>query len=389
MIKETVFKPFLQEDDYQAITDSLKLGWLSQGSDTKKFEDAVKEYAQLHDRYVVGVSTGYAALHLALVIAGIKDGDEVITPSLNNIADFQAIENSGAIPVFCDIKDDTLCIDLDKAEKLITHKTKALIFIDYASWQPSYKAIKEFGEKHNLIIIHDAAHSFGWKQNNLYTGNFFDYTMFSFDPVKTITCIDGGILVLKDKEKAQLAQELRIMGMGQPAEINYQNKRAWSYDVKHKGYRYHLANSHAALGFNQLQKIDSIAQKRKQLFITYSQALADCKDMIIPQTDLNDIIPLLYVVRVQSSIRDQFRKELHEQGIETGLHWTPGHKFSYFKHYNHANLKVTNNVFDTFLSLPFHPTVNLETPSRIASIYKKLTHNPFYISHEVERQPIL
>lgn len=379
MIKETVFKPFLEEDDYRAITTSLKNGWLSQGSDTKTFEDAIKNHGQLHDKHVIGVSTGYAALHLALVIAGIKEGDQVITPSLNNIADFQAIENTGATPIFCDIEEKNLCIDLEKAEKLITPQTKALIFLDYACWQPSYEKIKNFGAKHNLIIIHDAAHSFGWQQNGIYTGNFFDYTMFSFDPVKTVTCIDGGILVVKDEQKAKLAQELRIMGMGQPAEINYQNKRAWSYDVQHKGYRYHMANSHAALGYNQLQKIGTITQKRKALFIAYVNALATCPEMIIPQVNLNEIIPLLFVIRVPQYLRDILRTTLNEQNIETGLHWRPGHLFSYFKHLNHDDLKITNLVYGTFLSLPFHPSVNLETPKRIAEIYNKLIteHRPY------------
>ncbi len=115
-----VFKPLIEQEEKQAANNALELGWLGMGSFVNKFEEGIKKYIKCDDRHVVAVSTGHAALHLALLIAGVKPGDEVITPSFNNISDFQAILATGAEPVFCDIHLDTLCIDLFKAELLVT-----------------------------------------------------------------------------------------------------------------------------------------------------------------------------------------------------------------------------------------------------------------------------
>ena len=126
-----VFQPLIDQDEIAASTKALELGWLGMGSYVGEFEKAIQNFLNTSDRYVAAVSTGHAALHLGLMIAGVSVDDEVITPSFNNIADFQAILATGAKPVFCDIDDRTLCIDLDKAEKLITPRTKAIIVMDY------------------------------------------------------------------------------------------------------------------------------------------------------------------------------------------------------------------------------------------------------------------
>src|SRR5436309_1923043 len=121
-----VFQPLIQRDEINASTEALEMGWLGMGSYVGRFEETVKDLIGASDRYVAAVSTGHAALHLAMMTAGVGPGDEVITPSFNNIADFQAIIAVGAAPVFCDIDPDSLCIDLDKAEELVGPKTKAI-----------------------------------------------------------------------------------------------------------------------------------------------------------------------------------------------------------------------------------------------------------------------
>src|SRR5258708_6038207 len=141
-----VFKPLIETDDIAAATGSLEMGWLGMGSYVGQFEQAVKEYLGCDDRYVAAVSTGHAALHLGMIIAGVGPGDEVITPSFNNSADFQAILAVGATPVLCDIDDDTLCIDLDKAAKLITPRTKAVIVMDYDCILCDHEAVAAFAE---------------------------------------------------------------------------------------------------------------------------------------------------------------------------------------------------------------------------------------------------
>jgi dTDP-4-amino-4,6-dideoxygalactose transaminase len=349
-----VFKPLIGKDEKEACLNVLDVGWLGMGKNVGEFEEAVKRHIEADDRYVVAVSTGHAAIHLGLLLMGIGPGDEVITPSFNNAADFQAILATGASPVLCDIEEDTLNIDIEKAEALITENTKAIIVMDYDCILCDHDKIIEIANKHNIRILHDAAHSFGSKYKGRKIGSFSDITMFSFDPVKTITCLDGGILVVKTKEEMHKLHEMRLVGMGQPAEVMYQNTRAWTYDMKHLGYRYHMSNMHAAIGLAQLSKIKEIEESRRESCRYYNTNLSNIDNIIIPKTEFNDITPFLYYIRVPSRIRDEFRKYLLENGIDTGIHWQPGHWFSLLKDAKRGDLSVTEQIGHEILSLPLH-----------------------------------
>jgi len=195
-----------------------------------EFEQALVELVGAPEKHVAAVSTGHAALHLALLVAGVGAGDEVITPSFNNVADFQAILATGAEPVFCDIDAESLCIDLDSAARLVTSRTKAVIVMDYQCMLCDHDGVAVLAKEHGLRVIHDAAHSLGSTYRGRNVGSFSDLCMFSFDPVKSVTCIDGGALVLREEELLSV-REMRLLGMGQPAPVMYQNRRAWTYDV--------------------------------------------------------------------------------------------------------------------------------------------------------------
>jgi dTDP-4-amino-4,6-dideoxygalactose transaminase len=349
-----VFKPLIEKEELEASENALRLGWLGMGSFVNDFEKAIQDFTKCNDRHVAVVSTGHAALHLALIVAGVEKGDEVITPSFNNIADLQAILAVGAEPVFCDIDADTLCIDLDKAESLVTKKTKVMIVMDYDCILCDHDKVKQISEKHGIRIIHDAAHSFGSKYKGKMIGSFSDITMFSFDPVKTITCIDGGAIIVRTKEELEMIHELRLIGMGQPASLMYENKRAWTYDVKRLGFRYHMANLHGAIGLAQIAKMDRISDTRRKAALYYNQHLADVQQIITPKSDFNDIVPFLYYIRVLGGKRNELITYLKEKGIDTGIHWQPGHWFTLFKDSKKGDLSVTEMVGKEILSLPLH-----------------------------------
>src|SRR5712664_2151887 len=243
-----VFKPLIEQEEIAASTAALELGWLGMGSYVGQFEESIKNFIGASDRYVAAVNTGHAALHLALLVAGVGPGDEVITPSFNNAADFQAILATGAAPVFCDVDPDSLCIDMDKAELLVTPRTKVIIVMDYDCVLCDHRRIAEFARQHNVRVLHDAAHAFGSKYEGRMVGSFSDICVFSFDPVKTITCIDGGVVVVRTEDELKKLHEMRLIGMTQPSTVMYQNQRAWTYDMKEIGFRYHMANLHAAIG---------------------------------------------------------------------------------------------------------------------------------------------
>lgn len=360
-----VFKPLIQSEEIASAVESLELGWLGMGSDVGRFEEALADYIGAVDRHVVAVNTGHSALHLAMILIGLESGDEVITPSFNNIADFQAILAVGARPVLCDIRDDTLCIDLEKAEALVSPRTRALIVMDYDCCLVDHDAVAEFAKRHGLRVIHDAAHSLGSHFKGRKIGSFSDICMFSFDPVKTITCIDGGALVVKTKEEVEVLHELRLIGMGQPASTMYSNQRAWTYDVKRLGFRYHMANLHAAIGLSQLAKLPRISESRQASCKLYSELLNGVGQVRTPVSDFSDVTPFLYYIRVPAVSRQPLRNHLQLQGIDTGIHWQPGHWFSLLADAKRGDMEVTERVGHEILSLPLHSLMADETVIRI------------------------
>jgi dTDP-4-amino-4,6-dideoxygalactose transaminase len=364
--KIPVFKPLIEEQEISASVEALELGWLGMGSYVGEFERAVKEFIGASDRYVAAVNTGHSALHLALLVAGVGPGCEVITPSFNNIADFQAILATGAEPVLCDIDDDTLCIDLEQAEQLVTNRTRAIIVMDYACTLCDHERVSQFAQKHNNVrVIHDAAHSFGSKYDGKMIGAFSDISMFSFDPVKTITCIDGGAVVVQTQEELEMIHEMRLIGMGQRSTVMYQNRRAWTYDVKRVGFRYHMANLHAAVGLAQLAKMEQISESRRAVCRHYTQKLSRMREIKTPRTDFDDVTPFSYPVRVLATDRDALRAYLQERGIDTGIHWQPGHWFTILRDCRRGDLSITDRVGSQILTLPLHSCMSLELVDRV------------------------
>ncbi|MGE3297379.1 MAG: DegT/DnrJ/EryC1/StrS family aminotransferase [Porticoccaceae bacterium] len=349
-----VFKPLIEDEEIQAAVHSLEQGWLGMGASVGAFESALAGVLGCTDRHAVAVSTGHAALHLALMLIGVKDGDEVITPSFNNIADFQAILAVGAKPVFCDIHEGTLCIDVEKAEKLIGPQTKAIIAMDYGCCLADHDAVADLAARYGIRVIHDAAHSLGSLYKGKQIGSFSDICIFSFDPVKTITCIDGGALIVKTTNDVEALHQMRLIGMGQPASIMYGNQRAWTYDVARLGFRYHMANLHAAIGLSQLRKLSKIISTRQRACRIYNELLYTISDVAPPQSDFSNVTPFLYYIRVPARKRQPLRDFLKDRGVDTGIHWQPGHLFSLFKDSRKGDLSITNKIGGEILSLPLH-----------------------------------
>ncbi|MDX2074212.1 MAG: DegT/DnrJ/EryC1/StrS family aminotransferase [Alphaproteobacteria bacterium] len=366
-----VFKPLLTEDEKNAAVAAIDNGWLGMGAFVGEFEAAITTFLGRGETlHTVAVSTGHAALHLILMEMGIGAGDEVITASFNNIADFQAVLAVGAAPVFCDILPDSLCIDPESAERMIGPKTKAILIMDYACHLCDYAAFRALSEKTGVPIIHDAAHSFGGFTESRPVGGQFDFTMFSFDPVKNITCIDGGAIIVKDEKRVASLREKRLIGMGQPSEVMYRNARAWTYDVQQLGYRYHLANLHAAIGIAQLKKLDFIRSSRVEACRTYTQRLAGIEGLVLPASDFSEALPFIYYVRVQHGKRAEFIQSLKEQGVDTGIHWQPGHRFSLFVQARRDALPVTERIAEEIVTLPLHSGMDKDEQERVIAAVK-------------------
>lgn len=366
-----VFKPLIEEGEFSACREALELGWLGMGSYVSQFETEVKRVIEGEDRFVAAVSTGTAALHIALIIAGVGPGDEVIVSAFNCSADYQAINWVGADVVFCDCDEDTLELDLTKAATLVSPKTKAMIVMDYDCIMSDHDAINEFAIKYGIRIIHDAAHSFGSSYNGRKIGSFSDICVFSHDPVKTVTCLDGGSIVVKSQEELKRIHELRLLGMQQPASVMYQNKRAWTFDVSSIGFRYHMLNLHAAVGLSQISKLEVIMTSRQEASREYNKELGKIPGVRIPKTDFIDVNPFLYYIRVDKAHRDSLRKYLLEEGVDTGIHWIPGHRFTMWENCKSSDLSVTNLVADEIISLPLHSKMDMVTVREVCKAIRE------------------
>lgn len=361
-----VFKPLIEEEEISASREALEMGWLGMGSYVSKFEEEVKRVIGADDRYVAAVSTGTAGLHIALLVAGVKPGDEVIVAAFNCSADFQAIGWVGADIVFCDCDDITLELDLLKAESLVSDRTKAIIVMDYDCIISNHDAIAKFANKHGLRVIHDAAHSFGSEYKGRKVGSFSDICVFSHDPVKTVTCLDGGSIIVRTKEELAYVHELRLLGMQQPATVMYNNQRAWTFDVERVGFRYHMLNLHAAIGIEQIKKLDIISSTRREASRRYNELLSDLHQVRCPDTNFDGVNPFLYYIRVSRDHRDGLRKYLRENGVDSGIHWQPGHQFSLWKSCRSGDLSVTNRVGEEILSLPLYSKISMSDIDEVA-----------------------
>jgi len=356
-----VFQPYLGVEELAACSAALESKYLGLGSFVRDFEVALADFLSLGEsHHILTFSTGHAAMHLGLLALGLKPGDEVITPSFNNIADFQAIEAVGATPVMCDIDENSLCIDPERAAQLITNKTKVIVAMDYASRIADHSKLASLASSYNVTLFHDAAHSFGSFYQNKPIGHQSEMTMMSFDPIKNITCIDGGALIFRNDILVEPLRQMRMIGMGQRIQKSYKNKRDWGYDVKLLGYRYHLSNLHASVGLSQLNKFAFIRSQRKLLYSAYYSKL-DSLDVCITQGPLHDdVVPFIFCLRVPASKRNTFKAFLLDHGIETGIHWKPGHHFSRYRDCRRGPLPITDKIADEIVSLPFYPDMNVE-----------------------------
>jgi dTDP-4-amino-4,6-dideoxygalactose transaminase len=203
--------------------------------------------------------------------------------------------------------------------------------MDYDCFLCDHDKAKKIGKAHNIKIIHDAAHSFGAVYNGLHCGNLADATMFSFDPVKSITCLDGGALIVKTEEEVEKLHQMRLVGMGQPAAVMYGNQRAWTYNVEQLGFRYHMSNMHAAIGLAQLSKFDEIVESRRHACSFYDSQLKDVVELKVPLADYSFVVPFLYYIRVPKGKRKDFIDWMKLEGVDLGIHWQPSHWFELFK----------------------------------------------------------
>jgi dTDP-4-amino-4,6-dideoxygalactose transaminase len=361
-----VFQPALGIDTMKALSDALHVGWLGMGAFTKRFEDEIGAFLRIQGRHVVATNTGTSALHIALLAAGVRPGDEVITPAHNFVADHQAIVAAGAHPVLCDVSDDDLGLDVAKAEALVSDRTRALLPLHYAGIACRIDAIHAMAERRGLRVVEDATHAFGTEIGGRRIGSFGDVACFSFDPVKVITSIDGGAVVTPRAEDVQVLHQYRLLGIDRDTVERYKNSRAWDYDVVSLGFRYHLTNVLASVGLSQLARVEEFMANRRRYCRLYSELLARVPEVRPPASDFEGVSPFIYYVRVPSAVRSDLIAHLKGRGIATGVHFVPAHRFSFLRSARRGDLSVTERACTELVTLPLHSSMATETIHRVA-----------------------
>jgi dTDP-4-amino-4,6-dideoxygalactose transaminase len=353
-------KPDISNEEIDLVVDTIKSGWLTTGPKVMEFEDALSRYLQ-HDEnlHVVGLNSCTSALFLALLALGVEKNDEVIVPTWTFAATAQVVEWIGAKVVLCDIEEETLNIDVKKAEKLITNKTKAIIPVHIAGYPCDMEAVLDLAKKYNLKVIEDAAHAIGSEYKNKKIGNFADVTCFSFYATKNLAMGEGGAAVSKDEKIIEKIRKLSYFGINKEAFKRYEKSGKWFYDIEEMGYKANLDSIHASIGLIQLKKLDKMNEKRREIARYYREHLSS-KLMFNKDCDEHYHVYHLFPIRLPENIdRDNFIERLKEKNIGASVHFIPLHLHSFYKARVDQTFEIANKAYKSILSIPMCSAMEL------------------------------
>ena len=360
-----VFAPHIGVDTLKHLTDALDVGWLGMGATTKEFEERIGSFLGLNGRYVVATNTGTSALHIALLAAGVGPGDEVIVPSFNYVADHQAIRYTGADVVMCDIRDDDLGIDCESARSMITDRTKAILPLHFSGIPCDQDGVYALAREFGLRVVEDGCHAFGSTIDGKLIGSYGDITCFSFDPVKIITSIDGGCVIVNSETELQKLHHLRLLGVDKDTTERYKNARAWEYDVVDQGFRYHLTNIMASVGVSQIKRANEFIASRQSICARYSEAFSTLRGVRVLRHDYSDVSPFIYSLRIQDGRRADLVDYLKQLNIAAGIHFMPVHEHTYFAGCRRSPMPITETVSKEVITLPLHSNMRESSIQRV------------------------
>lgn len=363
--KIRVSMPHVGLDTAQRLVAALDMRWLGMGPLVKEFEDRIAAFLGAGDRKVVCTNTGTAAIHLGLLAAGVGPGDEVITPSFNFVADHQAIRMTGADVVLCDVRENDLGIDCEKAESLISERTKAIVPLHFAGIPCDQAGVYRLARRHGLRVVEDACHGFGSRVDRRRIGAYGDVACFSFDPVKVVTAVDGGCVVVNSDDELERLRRLRLLGIDRDTLSRYKGTRAWEYDVGGQGFRYHLTDIAASVGISQIEQAEAFIASRQLVCARYSAAFKRLDGLRLLREDFDDVSPYIYSLRVRGGRRGDLVEHLKARNVETGVHFVGAHTFSWFRDARRDDLSVTDRVCQEVLTLPLHSHMREDFVQRV------------------------
>jgi perosamine synthetase len=359
-----ILRPYTGAEEADAVRRVLESGWLGMGEVTREFERRVAALAGA--RNAVAVATGCAALHVALAACELGPGDEVIVPSLSFVGGVQAILAVGARPVFCEALPGSATLDVDDAARRVTPRTRAIMAVDYAGFPCALDEVAALAREHGLVVIEDGAHAFGSSYGGRPVGSIADVTAFSFDPVKSVTCGEGGALTTDDDDLAERARLCRNLGVGDDAASRQRVDRGWDYRTLVQGFRYQLSDLNAGIGLAQIDRFETFRRRKQELLSRYLARLKKTDALRPIAGDVGESFPFLCVVRVSGGKRDGVMRALAAEGISSSVHFPPNHLQPAFAAYA-SPLPVTERLYGELLTLPLYYGLRDDEVDRIAA----------------------
>jgi len=355
-----IAKPIMGKEEEMAVARVLESGMLASGSKVEEFEDKFAKFVGA--KYGVATSSGTTALHIALLSLGIGKGDEVIVPSLSFIATVNSILFCDAKPVFCDIHPITFNIDVDKIERLISRKTKAILPVHLYGQPADMNPILEIAEKYDLYVINDVAQAHGAEYENKRMGYFRDIGCFSFYPTKNMTTGEGGMITTNDEEIAEIAKSLRNHG---------REKTSWGYEYCRLGYNYRMTDISASIGIEQLKKLPKFNKIRRRNARFFDRELCDVEYIDIPFV-MKNVKHVYNQYTLKCNYRNELIKKLKRENIGYGIYYPkPLHFYEHLRKFSHGDLKNSERVAKHVISIPVHPSLREEEMLKIVDVIKR------------------
>ncbi len=361
--------PDLTEAEIHAVSAVLRTSRLSLGPQLEEFEQSLARY--IGTSHAIAVNSGTSALHLCIRALGISEGDEVIVPSFAFIAVANVLRYERALPVFIDIDAQTLNLDPGKIEEAITPRTRAIIVVHTFGCPAALGEILEIARRHQLFVIEDACEALGAQFDGRKVGSFADAGVFGFYPNKQITSGEGGMIVTNDSKVAAFARKLRNQGRSESGE--------W---LQHDelGYNYRISELNCALGATQLQRLESILERREAVAREYHRRLEFESDLQVPAIELprRRISWFVYVLRLSkrfaASHRDHIVHEMASRGIACGRYFAPIHLQPAYRSQPHRCMPLahTESIAPRTLALPFFNKITLEQIEEVCQLLREV-----------------
>lgn len=369
-----IAKPYLTETEAQSAYDTILTGWVTQGPKVLEFEKKFADYVGA--KYAVALSNCTTALHLAMIVAGVKEGDEVICPSMSYVATANSIKYVGANPIFAEVNSETYNIDVKHAEALITAKTKAILIVHQIGMPADIDAFEQLCKKYNLKLIEDAACAAGSAYKGAKIGSHSELVCFSFHPRKVITTGDGGMVTTNNEAYYERLKLLRQHAMSVNDRVRHTSSKIIFEDHIEVGYNYRMTDIQAAVGIKQLEKLDWIIAERRKIALQYHEAFKDVDCIRLPiEKDgyfSNYQSYSIYLKENCPISRNDLMQLLLDEGVASRRGIMTSHRETAYKEYAKSlSLPISEDACDRSILIPLYIPMTQEEVNTVISCFKK------------------